>query len=548
MSVKRYIGDYEVVRRLRVGGMATLYLARRHGAAGFSRQVAIKVVHPHLVDQPAFAQMFVDEARICSQIAHPNVVHVEEFGEVDGLHYLVMEYIDGCSCSELLHRLRADGNTLDPVVAARIIMAAAAGLHAAHETTDDDGQPLDVVHRDVSPSNILLTPSGHVKLIDFGIAKARNRVQETEAGFSMKGKYRYVAPEQATRTHVDRRSDIFSLGVVFWELLTGQSLFADDTQVGLFNRLTETNARPPSTVAPTAPAALDAVVLAMLRHDPADRPATAAEVAKLISAALPAAAATDPGVLGALVADTRARRRGQSASMSAESELSHSSLPDTRRSQRMAAAPPDPDYAIEITAPDPTIAASPPPPPALAPPAPTPRRSRWLVPAALVGGLILLGIGVLVGSSGDNPPAAAASATPGTPPAAPASMDVPVGVVPAPAAAAPVVDTADIAEAIPAPTPKPNPGPAKVLASTETAKLVRAPRVTARPQARPTPRPQPAVVATPTRAPAPARTKTKSATFVHASFDDDAAESTKPAAAPSKVKVKSTTIVTEFGD
>src|SRR3954466_8379812 len=138
----QWFGDYEIVKQLRVGGMATLYLARRHGAAGFSRLVAFKMIHPHLVAQPGFVEMFVDEARICSHITHPNVVHLGALGGLAGVRYLVMEYIDGCSANELLQVFRRKRRVLDPELAARVILQIAGGLHAAHETADPDGQPL----------------------------------------------------------------------------------------------------------------------------------------------------------------------------------------------------------------------------------------------------------------------------------------------------------------------------------------------------------------------------------------------------------------------
>jgi eukaryotic-like serine/threonine-protein kinase len=304
----RWMGEYEIVSRLRVGGMATLYLARRHGAAGFSRLVALKVVHPHLVELPAVIEMFVDEARICSQISHPHVVHVEEFGVIDGVHYLVMEYLDGCSISDLLQVFQRQGRMLDPELAARVILEVAGGLHAAHETRDAEGRLLDIVHRDISPSNVLLSTDGNAKLIDFGIAKARNRISETEAGVSLKGKYNYVAPEQATRAGSDRRSDVFSLGVVFWEMLVGQPLFAEDTYLALFHRLHRTDVAAPSTVNRSVPAALDPIVLAMLQHDPADRPQTAAEVVRRIAAAMPGAANREASELGAIAIEVRDER------------------------------------------------------------------------------------------------------------------------------------------------------------------------------------------------------------------------------------------------
>jgi hypothetical protein len=309
----QWFGDYEIVKQLRVGGMAKLYLARRHGAAGFARLVALKMIHPHLVEQPHFIEMFVDEARICSRISHPNVVHVEEFGVIDGIHYLVMEYLDGCSVNELLMQYHRERRTLDPELAARIIMQVAGGLHAAHETRDDDGQPLDIIHRDISPSNVLLSRDGNAKLIDFGVAKARNRLSETEAGVTLKGKYKYVAPEQATRTGVDRRCDIFSLGIVFWELLVGEPLFPEDTHIALVSRLARTDVAPPSVLNRAVPAAFDSIVLAMLQHEPADRPQTAAEVQRRIASTIPGAANRDPSELGAIAIDVRDKQAARRA-------------------------------------------------------------------------------------------------------------------------------------------------------------------------------------------------------------------------------------------
>ena len=336
----QWFGDYEIVKRLRVGGMATLYLARRHGAAGFARLVALKMIHPHLVEQPTFIEMFVDEARICSQISHPNVVHVEEFGVIDGVHYLVMEYLDGCSVGELLVLHQRERRKLDPELAARVIMQVAGGLHAAHETRDDDGQPLDVIHRDISPSNVLLSSDGNAKLIDFGIAKARNRLSETAAGITLKGKCNYVAPEQATRTAVDRRCDIFSLGIVFWEMLVGQPLFPEDTHVALFNRLTRTDVAPPSALNPAVPAIFDSIVLAMLQHDPADRPQTAAELQRRIASAVPGAANRDPSELGALAIEVRDKRAARRAASEPAGMGSHVSFSPTPRSSRAASSQP----------------------------------------------------------------------------------------------------------------------------------------------------------------------------------------------------------------
>ena len=235
------IGGFEIVERLRDGGMASLYLGRRSGARGFSRPVAIKVVHPHLTSRPELLQMFVDEALLGSHLSHPNIVHVEEFGEDAGQYFLVMEYIDGCSVSELRRHMRKSEKVVDPVVAAFIGAEAARGLHHAHEATDADGRSLGVVHRDVTPGNILLSRAGHVKVIDFGIAKSGFRREHTVD--SLKGKFRYMSPEQASGKALDRRSDIYSLGLVLWELLTMRRAISADAELALLERGAQPGAR-----------------------------------------------------------------------------------------------------------------------------------------------------------------------------------------------------------------------------------------------------------------------------------------------------------------
>ena len=203
--------------------MASLFLARRGGAAGFTRLVAIKMVHPRHAEDPGLIQMFVDEALLTARIDHPNVVHVEELGEHESAYYLVMEYVHGASLAQLMRVLGRAKRRLSPLVAVAICARVSEGLHAAHETTGDNGELLSIVHRDVSPQNILLSHKGHVKLIDFGIAKAHARVHESNVS-SLKGKVRYMAPEQATTGNVDRRTDVYALGIVLWEPLTMRRL------------------------------------------------------------------------------------------------------------------------------------------------------------------------------------------------------------------------------------------------------------------------------------------------------------------------------------
>ncbi|MCZ7686264.1 MAG: protein kinase [Sandaracinaceae bacterium] len=266
-AVGDVVGTYTVLLHLRSGGMADLYLARRDGAAGFRRLVAIKVIHPRHAQDEQVIRMFLDEARISARIDHPNVVHVEDLGQLDETYFLVMEYVHGCSLAQLLSSLGEKRRRLSPVVAVAVAARVAEGLHAAHETTDDEGRLVGLVHRDVSPQNILLSHKGHVKLIDFGVAKARLRSEETNVAM-LKGKVRYMPPEQATTGLVDRRSDVYSLGIVLWEMLTMRRLFTGKTEFEVLLKVRDPKVPPPSTYVPDVPPALDEVVLAALAPRP----------------------------------------------------------------------------------------------------------------------------------------------------------------------------------------------------------------------------------------------------------------------------------------
>jgi len=280
------LAGYDVVAKLRVGGMAALYLGRKTGAGGFAKYVAIKVVLEHLAEDPMLVSMFLDEARVSARIEHPNVVHIHELGAEGGAHFLVMEYVAGASLSQLLRAAVKQGRRFAPAFVAHLGMQVAAGLHAAHEVTDDHGAPLHVVHRDVSPKNVLLAYKGYVKLIDFGIAKVRDASQATSAG-ALKGTLRYMSPEQAEgRANIDRRSDVFSLGIVLWELLTGRPLFRAETDIAALELVRRAVVPPPSQFAPVPPA-LEQVVLRMLAPSPSDRYATTAEVQRALAAAMP---------------------------------------------------------------------------------------------------------------------------------------------------------------------------------------------------------------------------------------------------------------------
>ncbi|NOY94369.1 MAG: serine/threonine protein kinase [Deltaproteobacteria bacterium] len=295
------IDHYQVIAQLKSGGMATLFLARRQGAAGFAKHVAIKLIHSHLATNDRFVQMFVDEAMLSARIHHPNVVHVEELGETEGTYYLVMEYVHGGSLAQLLKALAKARRRMLPELAVSIAVAVADGLHAAHETTGDDGRLLGVVHRDVTPENVLIAFKGHVKLIDFGVAKARERTNQTTAG-TLKGKFAYMAPEQAKGLAVDRRTDIYALGIVLWEMLTMRRLFKSQNDLELLDMVRDPHVRPPSELAPGIPPALDAVVLKALAPNADDRYPDGRAFRRALADAVPRALAMDASHLSDLMA------------------------------------------------------------------------------------------------------------------------------------------------------------------------------------------------------------------------------------------------------
>lgn len=296
------IDRYRVLAQLKEGGMATLYLCERTGAAGFQKHVAIKVVHQQLSADERFIQMFVDEALLTSRIEHPNVVHVEELGASDGKYFLVMEYVHGASLSQLLRALARSRRRMRPELAVAIAIAAADGLHAAHEMRGTDGEPLNVVHRDVSPENILISHSGYVKLIDFGVAKFRDRVSQTTIGGTLKGKVAYMAPEQARNLEVDRRADIYQLGIILWEMLTMRRCFKGEMSLAFLDRVRHPNIPPPCELALGISPGLDEAVMKALSADPNDRHGTAQEFRRALANAEPAALALDSSHLSELLA------------------------------------------------------------------------------------------------------------------------------------------------------------------------------------------------------------------------------------------------------
>ncbi len=280
-----HIGKYEILGQIAQGGMAQIYLARQPGIGGFSRRVVLKCILPLLAEEPRFVQMFMEEARLASQIHHPNVVQIFDVGEEDESYFITMEYIDGLSVGDLCATDTGELLSLEIPVAAEIVMQACAGLHAAHKLTAEDGTPLNLVHRDVSPQNLMVNTDGVVKLVDFGIAKAQDSSVTTRTG-NIKGKYAYMSPEQVKGQQLDRRSDVFSLATVFFELLTGQRLFHRNAELAILMAIIEDDYPAAHEVNPAVPEELSMVILRALERDQSKRFGTIAEMGAAIRAVL----------------------------------------------------------------------------------------------------------------------------------------------------------------------------------------------------------------------------------------------------------------------
>ncbi len=265
----RTLGRYELLTQIGKGGMAEVHLAMQRGPGGFEKLVVIKLIHEHLATHPAFVEMLLDEGRLAGMIKHPNVIDIYDLGEADDQHYVAMEYLDGEPLLAILRR-GVEGERLDPLSTARVIADAAEGLEAAHRLKSLDGKPLGLIHHDVSLGNIVVLYNGQVKLVDFGVAKARTQKQEL-----VQGKFGYMAPEKLDDGEIDRRSDIWSLGVVAWEALTLQRLFKAKTDEDTVKLVLELEIPPPSTVNKDLPAELDPIVMRALERDPEKRISTA---------------------------------------------------------------------------------------------------------------------------------------------------------------------------------------------------------------------------------------------------------------------------------
>ena len=269
-------GRFELLGRIAFGGMAEIFLAREPLAAGTSRHVVIKRILPHVADNMQFARMFVDEARLAMQLNHPNICHIYEFGQEEGHLFICMEWLNGVSLGKLIRRARHSGG-VPANVSVKIIAEIAGALHYAHRARDTNGQLLELVHRDVSPQNVMVTYDGIVKLLDFGIAKASSQITKTQAG-TIKGKFAYMAPEQCLGQPLDRRADIFSLGICLYESLTGRPLYHRKIEYETMQAVVHGDVPSIRDIDPDLPEELDGIVQRCLQKNPAERFQTAGEL------------------------------------------------------------------------------------------------------------------------------------------------------------------------------------------------------------------------------------------------------------------------------
>ncbi len=280
-----FLGRYRVVDDLGIGGMASVHLARMDGPGGFQKWVAVKKIHSHLVEDMSFVQMFLDEARVAARISHPNVAAVFDLGKHKDTYWIAMEYLHGEPLREVMRRTEELGTAMPPEIACRVIADAAEGLHAAHELVGKNGEQLGLVHRDVTPHNLFVTYDGVTKVVDFGIAKFNSRTNVTRAG-TLKGKLAYMSPEQVHGEAIDRRTDIFALGVVLWELTTGQRLFRMENDIDTLAKVQECNVPPPSSLVRGYPIDLENIVMTALAKKRGDRFRTARELSRALQSLL----------------------------------------------------------------------------------------------------------------------------------------------------------------------------------------------------------------------------------------------------------------------
>jgi serine/threonine-protein kinase len=318
--VPQMVGRYVLYGAIASGGMATVHFGRLVGPAGFARPVAIKRLHAQFARDPDFVQMFLDEARLAARVTHPNVVQTLDLVEATNEVFLVMEYVRGMSLATLVRSLRRKGERIPPRIALGIVVGVLEGLHAAHEAKDDRGERLDLVHRDVSPQNVLVGTDGIARLLDFGVAKAAGRLQATQDG-KVKGKLAYMAPEQVLAQPLTRRTDVYAASVLLWEVLTARRLFFGENDADSLRKVMNDVVPPPSSVNADLPPEIDRIVMRGLERDASKRFANAHQMAVELGACFVPAPPTE---IGAWVERTAAEELNERASLIAAIERSAS--------------------------------------------------------------------------------------------------------------------------------------------------------------------------------------------------------------------------------
>lgn len=464
-EVGRVVGRYVLHDEIASGGMASVYFGRMTGAVGFSRTVAVKRLHPHLASDPDFVAMMLDEARLAARIVHPNVVQTLDVvtdGPPPGELFIVMEYVQGETLSRLQRTLWQRGERVPVATATTLLGGVLHGLHAAHEAKDERGAPLGIVHRDVSPQNVMVGADGSIRILDFGVAKAAGRMQSTREG-SIKGKIPYMAPEQIRGGQVSRQSDIYAASVVLWEMLTGRRLFEADNEVILIHRITAADPQvdPPSRWNPHVSPELDALVLRGLTTLPERRFANAREMAHALERVAPLVPASRLGEwVEELAAETLAKRAARIASFEANAHHT-AAAPAFAETLRLADAPAIPPE--RFTHDGDTHAGT-----ALTTDARRKgaRRTQLALALAALGVLSLCALGVLFWRAREvaAPTSAAESSAPAsaTMPVEPSASEEPsVAALASAAPAAPSVAVSPPTSAAPVSTGAPDPAPAK---------------------------------------------------------------------------------------
>jgi serine/threonine protein kinase len=278
-----HLGRYELLQQLAIGGMAEVYLARVNGIEGFRKRVVLKRILPQYASDPAYVSMFLDEARLAARLHHANIVQVFDVGAAVGDYFIAMEYVAGKDVRAILSAAARQERAIPLGVALSIAQGICRGLHFAHDLTDDDGRPLGIVHRDVTPANAIVTYDGCTKVLDFGVAKATTQTRETQSG-TLKGKIGYMSPEQCQGEALDRRSDVFAIGILLFELTTGTRLYNDDAELKMLMRIVQEDAPLPSSRRNDYPPELEFIVRRALARDREVRYATARDVERDLAA------------------------------------------------------------------------------------------------------------------------------------------------------------------------------------------------------------------------------------------------------------------------